>query len=144
MRIKMGMILWNLGGCEKSGVCHVWFGLEYIVPVYLPTGSDVVHAVSEMVYWLTHEILISSSSVRSFDHCALISLFLVHNSTIKRESKVQSSHSICPCHDHELTPSTAYTKYRVNSRLIVSYSQLASHFSFLCALYCSLLSTFPQ
>ena len=42
------------------------------------------------------------------------SLFLVHNSTIITEHKVKSSVSISPCHNHELTPSTAYTKYSIH------------------------------
>jgi len=41
-----------------------------------------------------------------------ISLFLIHNSTIIAEHKVKSSLSISPCHDHEFTLSTAYTKYK--------------------------------
>jgi len=43
-----------------------------------------------------------------------MSLFLVQNSTIIAEHKVKSSLSISPCHDHELTPSTAYTKYSIH------------------------------
>jgi len=43
-----------------------------------------------------------------------ISLFLVHNSTIIAEHKVKSFLSISPCHDHELTPSTAYTEYSIH------------------------------
>jgi len=38
------------------------------------------------------------------------SLFLVHHSTIIAQHKVMSSLSISPCHDFELTPSTAYTQ----------------------------------
>jgi len=43
-----------------------------------------------------------------------ISLFLVHNSTIIAEHEVKSSLSISPCHDHELTTSTAYTEYSIH------------------------------
>jgi len=53
--------------------------------------------------------LVSSTS---FSSSSSISLFLVHNSTIIAEPKVKSSLSISPCHDHELTPSTAYTEYK--------------------------------
>jgi len=53
--------------------------------------------------------LVSSTSFSSSSH---ISLFLVHNSTIIAVHKVKSSLSISPCHDHELTPSTAYTEYK--------------------------------
>jgi len=55
------------------------------------------------------------SRIRSYHqyraHLYPPSLFLVHNSTIIAEHKVKSSLSISPCHDHELTLSTAYTEY---------------------------------
>jgi len=52
-------------------------------------------------------LLISSTS---FSFSSPISLFLIHISTIIAEHKVNSSLSISPCHDHELTPSTASTQ----------------------------------
>jgi len=55
--------------------------------------------------------LVSSTS---FSSSSPISLFLVHNSTIIAEHKVKSSLSISPCHDHELTPSTAYIEYNIH------------------------------
>jgi hypothetical protein len=57
-------------------------------------------------YPLVSSILFSSS--------APISLFPVHNSNIITEYKVKSSLSISPCHDHELTLSTAYTEYSIH------------------------------
>jgi len=50
----------------------------------------------------------------SFSSSSPISLFLVHNSTIIAEHKVKSSLSISPWHDHELTPTTAYTEYSIH------------------------------
>jgi len=50
----------------------------------------------------------------SFSSSSHISRFLVHNSTINAEHKVKSSLSISPCHDHELTQSTAYTEYSIH------------------------------
>jgi len=47
-------------------------------------------------------------------HLSPPSLFLVHNSTIITEHKVKSSCSISPCHDHELTPCTAYMEYSIH------------------------------
>jgi len=41
----------------------------------------------------------------------LISLFLVHNSTITREFNGKLSLSISPCNDQECTPSAAYSEY---------------------------------
>jgi len=40
-----------------------------------------------------------------------------------QEHKVKSSLSISPCHNRELTPSTAYTKYSISPRWTVSRSQ---------------------
>jgi len=47
-----------------------------------------------------------------FSSSSSISLFLVHNSLINAEHKVKSFLSISLCRDHELTQSTAYTKYK--------------------------------
>jgi len=49
-------------------------------------------------------LLVSSTL---FPAASPISLTLVHNSTIIAEHIVESSLSICPCHDHELTLSTS-------------------------------------
>ena len=69
-------------------------------------------------YLLVSSTLFTSSSP--------ISLFLVYNSTIIAEHKVKSSLSITPCHDYELTPSTAYTEYnlrRVQRTPSTAYTQ---------------------
>ena len=69
--------------------------------------------------------LVSSTA---FSSSTPISDFLVHNSTIIAEHKVKSSFCICPCHDHELTPSTAYTEYsihRVQHTLCMAYTKLS-------------------
>jgi len=55
--------------------------------------------------------LVSSTS---FSSSSPISLFLVNNSNIITEHKLQLSLSISPCHDHELTLSTAYTEYNIH------------------------------
>jgi len=55
--------------------------------------------------------LISSTS---FSSSSPLSLFLIHISTTIAEQKVKSSLSISPWHDHELTPSTAYTEYSIH------------------------------
>ena len=54
--------------------------------------------------------LLASST--SFSSASPISLFHVHNSTIIAEHKGRSSLPVSPCHDHQLTPSTAYTEYK--------------------------------
>jgi len=113
----------------KSEVRLTWLGLEDPVSVLLPTGSGLVPAVLGMVNWLAHEILISPSFSWWFPPSPLISLFLVLNSTITYEHEVKSALSISPCHNHELTPSTAYTKYSIIPRSTDSRSQPVSHLS---------------
>jgi len=60
----------------------------------------------DFLYPLISSTLYSSSSP--------ISLFLVHNSNIIREHKVKLSLSISPCHEYELTLSTAYTECSIH------------------------------
>jgi len=64
----------------------------------------------QIVHLITH--------IRSYPpycfHLHTPSLFLIQNSTIIAEHKVESSLSISPCHDHELTPHTAYTSYSIH------------------------------
>jgi len=60
--------------------------------------------------------LVSSTS---FSSSSPISPFLIHISTIIAEHKVKSSFSISTCYDHELTPSTTYTKYSIHPRWFV-------------------------
>jgi len=64
-------------------------------------------------------------SSTSFSSSSPISLFLIHNSTIIAEHKVKSSLSISPCHDHELTLSTAYTEYSIHR--VQSYTEYSIH-----------------
>jgi hypothetical protein len=70
----------------------------------------------------------------SFSFSSPVSLFLVHNSTIIAEHKVKSSLSISPCHDHELTPSTAYTEYSIH-RVQHKPSTAYTEYSTLCTAY---------
>ena len=63
---------------------------------------------------LTPDFSYPPISSTSFSSSSPISLFLVHNSTIIAEDKVKSSLFISLCHNHELTPSTAYTEYSIH------------------------------
>jgi len=72
----------DTSGPEKSGVRLAWLGVEDLVLVLLTAGSGLVPAVSGMVNWLAHEILLSPSFSWWFPPSPLISLFLVLNSTI--------------------------------------------------------------
>jgi len=76
---------------------------------YTDTRSSQPNQASrtpDFSYPLVSSPLFSSSSP--------ISLFLVHNPNIITEHKVILSLSISACHDHELTPSTTYTKYSIH------------------------------
>ena len=72
----------DTSGNEKSGVRLAWLGWEDLVSVLLPAGLGLVPAVSGMVNWLAHEILLSPSFSWWFPPSLLICLFLVLNSTI--------------------------------------------------------------
>jgi len=58
-------------------------------------------------------------------------LFLILNSIIIAEDKVKSFLSIFPCHDHELTLCTAYTKYSIHRQmehtLYIEYTEYSIH-----------------
>jgi len=62
----------------------------------------------------TADLLYPLVSTTLFSSLSPNSLFCVHNSNIIGEHKVKSSLSISPCHDHELTLSTVYTKYSMH------------------------------
>jgi len=65
-----------------------------------------VSCIPDFAYPLVSSTLFSSAS--------RISFFLLHYSTIIAKHNVISSLSIFPCHDHELIPSAAYTKYSIH------------------------------
>jgi len=101
-------------GYEKSGVRLAKFLWADLVLVLLHTGLGLVPAVSGMLNWLAHKILLSPSSSWWFPPSPLISLFLVLISTIASEYEVESSLSMSPWHYQELKPSTAYTEHSVH------------------------------
>jgi len=72
---------------------------------------------TDFSYLVVSSIAFSSSSP--------ITLFLVHNSTIIAEHKVDSSLSISACHDPELTPSTAL--HQVQHTPSAAYTEYSIH-----------------
>ena len=96
-------------------------------PAYIHTGStssqpNQASRTPDFSYPLISSTLFWSSSP--------ISLFLIYNSTIIAEHNVMSSLSISLCHDLELTPSTAYTKYsihQVQHTLSTAYTEYSIH-----------------
>jgi len=73
----------DTSGYEKSGVRLAWLGLEDLVSVFLPDRSGLVPAISAIVNWLAHEILVSPSFSWWFPPSPLISLFLYHHLRIR-------------------------------------------------------------
>jgi len=82
-----------------------------------------------------HQVVLLISHIHSYlpyppyhSHLHPPFLFLIHNSTIIAEHKVNSSLCISPCHDHELPPNTVNTKYSIHSRLSVIILMITSWF----------------
>jgi len=105
-------------------------GYEDLKSVVIRAGLELISVLSGMVNTITNEILWCPSFSWWFPQSLLISLFLVLNSTLTYKHKLKSSLSISPCHNHELTPSTTYTKYSIIEWSPVSHRQQgSSHFS---------------
>jgi len=104
----------DISGYEKSGVRLAWLGWDDVLPVWIYAGSGLVPAVSGMGNSLAPKILSSPSLSWWSPPYPVIPLFPVVNSTISWKHNVKSSLSISPCHDQELTLSTAYTKYSIH------------------------------
>ena len=99
-----------------------WDIREFRVRVNLPS---VIWQVWVPIQWVLNliwghpnpirEVIPLKFHIRLYSpYCSYLpppSLFLVNNSTIIAEHKVNSSLSISPCHHHNLTLSTVYTKY---------------------------------
>jgi len=121
---------------EKLGLKRISCASQFTIPDtagmstdppcnYTDTRSSLPNQASRILdfsYPLVSSTLFSSSSP--------ISLFLVHDSNIVTEYKVKLSLSISLCHDHELTPSTAYTEYnihRVQHTPSTAYTEYSIH-----------------
>jgi len=133
---------------DKSGVALAWCGLADIILVLLPRRLWLIPAISAMVYWLTHKIHLSSSVSWWFPLWRpLISRFLVLISYITQEHEVKSFLSISSCHQYELTPSTAYTKYCIHQVMyhpMVDSVSLPASLSSLSGPCSTQISTFPH
>jgi len=76
----------------------------------------------------------------SFPSSYPTSLVLIHNSPIVAEYKLKSSLSISTCHNHELTPSTAYTKcsiHHVQHTLSTVYTKYSIYSRYITKMYFS-------
>ena len=135
--MNMGTNKEDTSGHEKSEVRLAWLGLEDLELVFLPTGSGVVPAVSGMINWVAHNILLSPSFSWWFPPSPLISLFLYHHlrtrsyvipiylsmqwSSVNTEYNIQrvpytpsTAYTKYSIHQVQHTPSTAYTKYSIH------------------------------
>jgi len=82
----------NTSGYEKLGVQLAWLGLEDLISVLLPAGLGLVPAVSGMVNWLAHKILLVPVSHDHFPHLLWSLSFLC--STLPSPKNTKLSH---PC-----------------------------------------------
>jgi len=105
---------------EKLGLKRISCASQFTIPDTAGTSPDPACNYTEtrssqpnQASWIP-DFSYPFVSSTSFSSSSPISLFLVHNSNIITEHKVKSSLSISPCHDHELTQSTAYTEYSIH------------------------------
>jgi hypothetical protein len=105
---------------EKLGLNRLWCASQFTIPDtagrspvpgcnYTETSVSQPNQASG-TRDISYPLVVTSCSSSS-----LISLFLVHNSTIIAEYQVMSSRSMSPYHDRELTPSsTAYLECSIH------------------------------
>jgi len=121
--LRMGM--WEMRGDrgthhEKLGLMGISWMSQFTIPDtagmspdpagnYTDTRSSQLNQASG-----TPDSSYPLVSSTSFSSSSSISPFLIHNSNIITEQKVKLTLSISPCHNHELTPSTAYTEYNIH------------------------------
>ena len=102
---------------EKLGLGRISCAIRYTIPDTAGLSRDPACNSTETRSFQpaeasrTPDLSYPFISSTSFSSSSPISLFLVHNSNIITEHKVQLSLSVSPCNDHELTLSTAYTEY---------------------------------
>ena len=116
---------------EKLGLTRISYARQFTIPDTAGMSLDLARNITntrsskpnqasrtpDFSYLLVSSISFSSSS--------LISLFLIHNSTIIAEHKVKSSLCISPCHDHELTPSCSI--HRLQHTPSAAYTECSIH-----------------
>jgi len=121
---------------ENLGLKRIWSAIKFTIPDTAGTSPDqacnYIDRRSSKPNQESHTPDFSYPLVSStlFGSSSPISHFLVHNSTIIADHKVKSSLFISPCHDQEVTPSTAYTAYsihRVQHTLSTAYIEYSIH-----------------
>ena len=120
---------------EKLGLKRILCASQFTIPDTAGTTPDPVCNYTDMRSSQLNQASCTSDFsypliITSCSSSSPISLFLVHNSTIIAEHNVKSSLFISQCHDHELTPSTAYTEYsihRVQHTPSTAYTEYSIH-----------------
>ena len=97
----------------RGSTCLVWLGKPRISVITHRIGTLTCHIRNFKLTRTQNSLKSQSLMMISLPPSPLISIFLILNSTITSEHEVESSLSISPCNDQELTPSTAYTKYSI-------------------------------
>ena len=116
---------------EKLGLKTILCASQFTIPNTAGMSPNPVCNITDTMSSypnqasLTPDFSYPLVSSTSFSSSSPVALDLVHNSTIIAEHKVQSSLSISPCDDHELTPSTAYTEYYIHCVLASSHDRLS-------------------
>jgi len=105
---------------EKLGLKRISCASQFPIPDTEGTSPDPACTITNMRSSQPNQasrnpdVSYLLASTTSFSSSSPISLLLVPNSNIITEHQVKLSLSISPCHDHELTPSTAYTEYSIH------------------------------
>jgi hypothetical protein len=133
---KREMIGYGGNHYAKLGLKRISYVSECTIPDTAGTSPDLAcnytNTRSSQPNQGSHTPSFSYPLVSSISYSSSSPIFviLVHNTTIIAEHKVNSSLSISPCHDHELTRSTAYTEYnihRVQHTPSTAYTEYSIH-----------------
>jgi len=93
-------------GSRKAEVRLSWLDCEYLILVCEFPKPASVPAVTGMVNWLAHEILLGSTISLLIPQSLLTAFILIHNSHIAWEYEFTSFLCISECHNYRSTPST--------------------------------------
>jgi len=114
-------VMWEI----RCMTCLIGFRIPLLGVLTCRVGSHKCHIVNGKLTCtqnsLKFQILILVSLSPN------ISLFVVLNSTVNREYKIQSSSCFSHHYHYGLTPTTVYTEYSINPRSTILYSQQVFH-----------------
>ena len=117
---------------EKLGHKKISCGSQFTIPDTAGTSHDPAHNITDMRSSKPNQANQNSDfsypfiSSISFSSSSPISLFLVHNSTIIEEHKVNSFLCISPFHYHEFTPSCSIRRVQHTLRTVYTIETLSA------------------